>query len=158
MAASFAFAAIVVERGKPSKSRRFFTREGSEFGHADEEGDCGALANARHADQEIEPIGEIGMGAQNSENAFELERAALFEAGDFRFGPGLESGGLKSLAGLVLPRAISSSICSIKVRCSARAAKRGSGGAWSVSTAAVQAAISAASMISFLALCKRNMA
>jgi hypothetical protein len=43
MAASLAFAAVVVERGKPSKSRHFFTREGFEFGHADEEGDCGAL-------------------------------------------------------------------------------------------------------------------
>jgi hypothetical protein len=64
-----AFAAVVVERGKPSKSRHFFTRRGSEFGHADEEGDCGALANARHADQE----------KQDGEEAFEFDGAALFE-------------------------------------------------------------------------------
>jgi hypothetical protein len=69
MAASLAFAAVVVERGKPSKSRHFFTRKGSEFGHADEEGDCGALANARHADQE----------KQDGEEAFEFDGAALFE-------------------------------------------------------------------------------
>jgi hypothetical protein len=94
-----------------------------------------ALANARHADQEIEPIGEIGMGeasempfrcggAQDGEEAFEFDGAALFETRDFRFDLGLEFGSLISFAGLVLPRAISSSICSIKVRCSGKVAKR----------------------------------
>lgn len=37
-------------------------------------------------------------GARNGETAFELERAAFFEARDSGFGPGLESGGLQSLA------------------------------------------------------------
>ncbi len=115
-------------------------------------------AFVRRAHQKIEPLGEIGMGeaseipvrcggAQGGEEAVEFEGAALFETRDFRFGFGLFES-LKSLAGLVLPRAISASICSIKVRCKARAAKRGSGGAWSVSNAAVQAAMRAASMIS----------
>ena len=43
MAASLAFAAGAVERGKPSKSRHFFTREGFEFWHPNEQGDSGAL-------------------------------------------------------------------------------------------------------------------
>ncbi|MGB7044112.1 MAG: hypothetical protein WBD65_04120, partial [Methylocella sp.] len=56
---------VVIDRltGEIRKAQIFVAvAEASAFRHADEEGDCGALANARHADQEIEPIGEIGMG------------------------------------------------------------------------------------------------
>ena len=65
---------------------------------------------------------------------------------------------LKPLGFAGLQRAISSSICSMKVRCSPRASNRASFATWRVSTAAVQAAIREASILSFFALCRRNMA
>jgi hypothetical protein len=86
MAASFTFAAVVIEWGKPRESRHLFTRKGPKFGHADEQGKSGALADARHAD-----------------SAPALNFAVL------------------NPSRRVLPRAISSSICSMKVRCSAKA-------------------------------------
>ena len=74
------------------------------------------------------------MGAQNGEKAFELERAAFFEARDFGFGLGLESGGLKSLAAGLAARDILFNLFD-KSEVPARAAKRGSGGAWNRSSA-----------------------
>jgi|ERR1700730_4078874 hypothetical protein len=87
-------------------------------------------------DEEIEPIGETGMGeasempfrcegAQDGEEAFEFDGAVLFETRDFHFDPGLAFGSLISFA--AGPRALSASICSIRGRCSASAAKRESG-------------------------------
>jgi hypothetical protein len=82
MAASFPFAAVVIEWGKPRESRHLFTREGQKFGHADEQGKSGALARTRHANEKIEPFGKIGMSAQDVDEAFEFERAAFFKARD----------------------------------------------------------------------------
>jgi hypothetical protein len=115
-------------------------------------------AFARHADQEIEPLGEIGMGqasempfrcggAQDGEEAVEFEGAALFETRDFRFDLGLEFGSLISFAAGLAARDILFDLFD-KSEVPREAAKRGSGGAWQVSTAAGQAAMSAASMIS----------
>jgi hypothetical protein len=82
-------------------------------------------------------------GAQNGEKALELVRAAFFEARDFGFGFGLFES-LKSLAGL--------SARDIRFNRFDKSEVPGEGGKarvrWSVSTAAVQVAISAASMIS----------
>jgi hypothetical protein len=46
------------------------------------------------------------MGAQNGEEAFEFDGAALFETRDFRFDPGLECGSLISFAAALAARNI----------------------------------------------------
>jgi hypothetical protein len=82
----------------PARAATFFTREASGSGNADEEGDRAALANARHADQEIDPIGEMAIG-EASEISFRGASAASLGQGESakicshlyteRFSPGL---------------------------------------------------------------------
>jgi hypothetical protein len=63
---------LASSKGQAQQEPPLSHARGFRFGHADEEGDCGALADARHADQEIEPIGETGMG-EASEMPFRCE-------------------------------------------------------------------------------------
>jgi hypothetical protein len=107
----------------------------AELWHADDAGEGGALGDAIDAAGQGEALGEIGMDAEC--------RGELLE---------------RTASRRVLRRTISSSICSIRVRCSASGSMRGSGAWRSVGVAAVQAAMSAASILSFLARCRRNSA
>ena len=73
---------VVVERGKPGERRCFFAADSAKFGHADDERERGALADARNAQDEIEAPGEIVMGAQLPDDAPHLGRASRLQPCD----------------------------------------------------------------------------
>ena len=61
--------AVVVERRKTGERCGFFAADPAELGHADDEGEGGALAQAGNAQHQIETMGEIVMGAQRCDDA-----------------------------------------------------------------------------------------
>ena len=64
MPLTFVLSAVVVEGSEPCERCRLLAADAAEFGHADDDGERGALADAGNAEHEIEPAGEIVMGAQ----------------------------------------------------------------------------------------------
>ena len=58
--------------------------EAAEFGHADDEGRGGDLADAWNAEQDVETAGEVGCGAEETDEASKLPGAAFGQALNFR--------------------------------------------------------------------------
>src|ERR1700712_2612283 len=56
------FAAIVIEGCQTGQGCGFLAADPAEFGHADDERQRGAFADAGNAQYQIEPPGEIAMG------------------------------------------------------------------------------------------------
>ena len=54
-------AAIVVERREPGQGGGFLAAELAEFGHAKQQGECGAHTDAGHALHEVKTTAEVGM-------------------------------------------------------------------------------------------------
>ena len=81
MALSLVGSAVVVIGRHAGQRCGFLAIDAAELGHADDEGDCGAQADARHAEHEVEAPVEIVVGAQGRGDACQLGRAARLEAG-----------------------------------------------------------------------------
>jgi len=75
-------AAVVVERGEAGEGGGLLAADAAELGHADEEGEGGALADAGHAEDELAAAGQIGMGRDRRCEAAHLGGAAGLEADD----------------------------------------------------------------------------
>ena len=69
MSFAFVLAAVIVERRKTGQRCGMLTADAAEFGHANDECECGALAEAGNAQDEIETAGEVVMGAQRGDDA-----------------------------------------------------------------------------------------
>src|SRR5580700_602759 len=98
--------AVVVEGREAGQRRGLLATDAAELRHADDEGDCGALADAGNAQHEIEAAGEVVSSA--ARRAFNRVMSVTTMR-RCRRSPTCSSRTLK--------RAISSSICSTKVRC-----------------------------------------
>src|ERR1700689_4486284 len=72
----------VIEGRKAGQGCGLLATDTAEFGHADDEGDCGTLAQAGNAEHEIEAAGEVIVSAQRSANAFELDEAPGLQSRD----------------------------------------------------------------------------
>src|SRR6185503_21066378 len=82
---------LIIEGGEAGQARSLLAAQGTELGHADDEGKCGALADALDAGEEFQPEGEILVLAQALEEASDLGIAACGQALDLGFELGLES-------------------------------------------------------------------
>ena len=76
VALAFMGSAVVVEGGKAGESGGLLAGDAAEFGHADDDRQRGALADAGNAADEIEAARQIVMGAQRRDDARQLVRAA----------------------------------------------------------------------------------
>jgi hypothetical protein len=76
------FSTVVVKRREASQSYSLLAADAAEFGHADDEGECGALAQAGNAEDEIEAAGEIVMAAQRGDDAQQFARASRLQSRD----------------------------------------------------------------------------
>ena len=72
MSLSLMLSAIVVVGCEPGQRCGFLAVDAAEFRHADDECDCGALAEAGNAQHQIETMGEIVVSAQRCDNAQEF--------------------------------------------------------------------------------------
>src|SRR5689334_2478520 len=84
------FSCLIIERSKSGQACSFFTGQGAELGHPDDEGKSGALSNAFDTGNEIQPRGEIGVLAQALEEAPDLRFASCRQALDLEFELGFE--------------------------------------------------------------------
>src|SRR5580700_5284695 len=74
--------AVVIEGRKAGQGRGLLATDAAELRHADDEGDCGTLADAGNAEHEIEAAGEVVMGAQRSDDPFQLDQAPCLQSRD----------------------------------------------------------------------------
>ena len=63
MTLAFVLSAVVVEWSQTGEGCGLLAADMSEFGHADDERKRGALADAWNAQHQLEPLGEIVVGA-----------------------------------------------------------------------------------------------
>ena len=108
---TFALSTVVVERSKPSQGCSFFTTDLSEFGHADDQRQRGALTNAGNAQHQVKPAARSSWPRRllGNERICAIRRA-------FSLAMSLptmrRSRGSSICSSRVLRRAMSSSICS----------------------------------------------
>src|SRR5579885_3270678 len=66
------FAAVVIEGGQTGQGGGLFAADGADLGHANEDGQCGALADAGDAGDQVETPREVGVSAQGLRDALQL--------------------------------------------------------------------------------------
>jgi hypothetical protein len=76
------FAAVGIERCDADQSGSLSTGKPAKFGHADDEGDGGDVADARDAEEDLKAASEVGFGTQEADEAGELLGAAPGQALD----------------------------------------------------------------------------
>jgi hypothetical protein len=84
VAFALVLAAVVVERREPGQGGGFLAAELAEFGHAKQQGECGAHTDAGHALHEVKTTAEVGMPAQFLGDPPQLGKAARFKPPDVR--------------------------------------------------------------------------
>src|SRR5262245_62742605 len=98
MALARALAAIVGEGGQACQSGELLAAQGAEFGQPQQQRQCGPLAEAWDADQELASRGEIIVPAQGVGEALQGEGALGFEAGDLAVDEALFGGSCRRFA------------------------------------------------------------
>ena len=74
--------AVVVERSQAGKCCGFLAADLPKFGHADQKRQRGTLADARNAQDQIEPLGEIVVGTKMLGNVSYLRGLACLQPCD----------------------------------------------------------------------------
>ena len=82
MTLTLAQSTVVVERSKPSQGRSFLTTDLSQFGHADDECQRGALTNARDAQHQVKPAGKIVVATKKLGNGTYLSLPSCLQPSD----------------------------------------------------------------------------
>src|SRR5262245_8069772 len=149
--------AVIVVGGKSSKRGNLFARDAADLRHAHQDGDRRRQPDAVHALDQVQPLGQIGMLADCFYQRLELSLLEPFETGDLILPetsdtrvPAARAAGLDEgdvLCDLIDQRQV------LGIGRQARI-----GGAWIFRVAAAQVAIRAASILSFFASCRWNIA
>ncbi|TWB57377.1 hypothetical protein FBZ94_106637, partial [Bradyrhizobium sacchari] len=79
VALALVFSAVVIERREPGERRCLLPADKAELGHPDNQGQRGALANTRHAHQEIQSNSQIVVSAQLLGNEAQLRESSYLE-------------------------------------------------------------------------------
>src|SRR5438552_522487 len=143
-------ATVVIVGGKPSQRAGLAAAELADLRHAHHEGACGAQRNAIDAEDQVEPLGEIGMLTDRRHSCLSRCRKSPRNR-RISSSQSCRRPASRQDSRWFLNRAIARTTWSIWVCNSASSARRRSGGAWMVLTSDVQAAIKAASILSFFA-------
>jgi hypothetical protein len=113
-------AAVVVKGGQAGQRGGLFAAERAQFGQADQNGQRGALADAGDTEHEIAAGLEVVVALDGELEAAQLALATALQPGDLAGGEAAQAKrrrrGGRRCSRRVLRRAMSSSICSIKVR------------------------------------------
>src|SRR5215207_8426211 len=157
VACSDAIGAVVVEGSKSGERGSVLAGDAADLGHAHQNSDCGSQSDTVDADDQVEPFGQIAVLADCRCQGLEFAVQKPRGTGDFLLPELPDTWGTAGFAAGLATGDVLRDLLD-HVRCSANGAKRGSGGTWIFSVAAVQAAIKPASILSFFARCRRNLA
>ena len=141
---------VVVERSKPSQGRSFLTTDLSQFGHADDECQRGALTNARDAQHQVKPAGKIVVATKKLGNGTYLSLPSCLQPSDVAADKASQPRFIDMLEPGLEAREVLLDLLE-KGRYPARSANLGSGAILGGPIAAAHAAIKIASSASFLA-------